>query len=77
MRLERTTLVFLFVVCALKGERPAAFPVPAFLVGCLLNGAWGIGTAWLLCYIAGIGDDARRKTLGRAKGEWPTCRMQH
>ena len=41
------TLVALFVVPLLKGDAVSA-SLQRFAVGCLLNGAWGFGTALLL-----------------------------
>ena len=41
------TLVFFFLVAPIKGMT-MPFSLARFAVGCLLNGAWGIGTALLL-----------------------------
>ena len=49
------TLVFLYVVRPLKGEKTVGFPLPFFLVGFALNGVWGVGTAWLARVLGGIG----------------------
>jgi hypothetical protein len=48
------TAVFFFVVMPLKGEK-VPVSVPRFLVGCALNGAWGIGTALFLRMFGGVG----------------------
>jgi hypothetical protein len=47
------TTVFFFVVLPLKGQQ-MPFSVPRFLVGCLLNGAWGVGTALFMRGLAGV-----------------------
>ena len=56
------TLVAFFVVPPIKGEAMPALMLPRFVVGLLVNGAWGFGTALFL------------RVLGAARGSSGTCR---
>jgi len=49
------TLVAFFIVPPIKREKMPAPFLPRFLVGLSVNGAWGFGTALLLCLIAAAG----------------------
>ena len=48
------TLVFFYVVAPAKGMN-IPFSLPRFGVGFALNGAWGLGTAWLARLLGGTG----------------------
>ena len=48
------TLVAMFVVPVLKGQEAGSWDVLRFVIGAVLNGAWGVGTAGLFLVTKGI-----------------------
>ena len=48
------TLVTFFVVPPIKGEAMLAPMLPRFVVGLLVNGAWGFGTALILKVLGAV-----------------------